>query len=198
MQCPHGVALFLDSPQAANYTEPVDMGYQNIISFVAQGTNSGKTYLIERLITELKGRGRRVAAVKHAMHQHTVDPEGKDTFRFASRGADRIILFSRDGLLMYEAGHPETPYLHDLASKDVDIVLVEGFKAGPFRKIEVFNEELYTAPLCVEQPGGEYIAIVSRRPVAVGIPQFRFEDIDAIASFIESSVGLMPVMHGQA
>jgi molybdopterin-guanine dinucleotide biosynthesis protein MobB len=163
----------------------VDRPYRNVISFVALGTNSGKTYLLERLITELKKRGRKVTAVKHAMHGHAVDPEGKDTFKFSQRGADRVILFSPDGLLMYEARHPEADYLYAIASKDMDIVLVEGFKSGPFRKIEVFNEENYTTPLCVEQPGQEFLAIVSRAPVDTDIPQFRFEDIESIAAFIE-------------
>jgi molybdopterin-guanine dinucleotide biosynthesis adapter protein len=163
----------------------VDRPYRNVISFVALGTNSGKTYLMERLITELKKRGRKVTAVKHAMHGHAVDPEGKDTHKFAQRGADRVILFSPDGLLMYEARHPEADYLYAMASKDVDIVLVEGFKSGPFRKIEVFNEENYTTPLCVDEPGQEFMAIVSRAPVDTHIPQFRFEDIVAIATFIE-------------
>jgi molybdopterin-guanine dinucleotide biosynthesis protein MobB len=163
----------------------VDRPYRNVISFVALGTNSGKTYLMERLITELKSRGRKVSAVKHAMHGHAVDPEGKDTHKFARSGADRIILFSPDGLLMYEARHPETDYLYTIASQDMDIVLVEGFKSGPFRKIEVFNEENYTTPLCVGEPGQGYLAIVSRGPVDTDIPQFRFEDIVAIAAFIE-------------
>ena len=140
---------------------------------------------MERLITELKRRGRKVAAVKHAMHGHAVDPEGKDTFKFAQRGADRVILFSPDGLLMYEAKHPETDYLYTISSQDMDIVLVEGFKSGPFRKIEVFNEENYTTPLCVEGSGQGFLAIVSRAPVGVDIPQFRFEDIGSIAAFIE-------------
>jgi molybdopterin-guanine dinucleotide biosynthesis adapter protein len=175
-----------------NYTHLVDIPYRNVISFVARGTNSGKTYLLERLITELKRRGRKVTAVKHAMHGHAVDPEGKDTFRFAQRGADRVILFSPEGLLMYEARHPETDYLYTIASQDMDIVLVEGFKDGPFKKVEVFNEEIYTTPLCVEQPGFEYIAIVSRGAMDVNIPRFCFEDIEAIALFIEESAGLNP------
>jgi len=174
-----------------NYTDPVDNPYRNIISFVAQGTNSGKTYLLERLITELKGRGRKIAAIKHAMHQHSVDPEGKDTYKFAARGADRIVLFSPEGLLMYEAKHPEIPYLYTIASQGMDIILVEGFKSGPFKKIEVFNEELYAVPLCIEQPSPDYIAIVSRNPMDVGIPHFFFEDIDAIAAFIEVYAGLV-------
>jgi molybdopterin-guanine dinucleotide biosynthesis protein MobB len=163
----------------------VDRPYRNVISFVALGTNSGKTYLIERLITELKRRGRKVTAVKHAMHGHAVDPEGKDTFKFAQRGADRVILFSPDGLLMYEARDPEPGYLYAIASQDMDIVLVEGFKSGPFGKIEVFNEENYTTPLCMEEPEQGFLAIVSRAPLDTDIPQFRFEDIESIAAFVE-------------
>jgi molybdopterin-guanine dinucleotide biosynthesis protein MobB len=163
----------------------VDRPYRNVISFVARGTNSGKTYLMERLITELKRRGRKVTAVKHAMHGHAVDPEGKDTHKFAQAGADRVILFSPDGLLMYETKHPEPDYLYTIASQDMDIVLVEGYKSGPFRKIEVFNEENYTIPLCVEEQGQDLLAIVSRTPVDIDIPQFRFEDIESIAVFIE-------------
>jgi len=163
----------------------VDAQYGKVISFIAKGTNSGKTYLMERLITELKRRGRTVTAVKHAQHGHAVDPEGKDTYRFARRGADRVILFTHDGLLMYETACPDTDYLYAMAVKNVDIVLVEGFKSGPFRKIEVFNEENYDIPLCVEQPDREFLAIVSRAPVNAAVPQFRFEDIEAIADFVE-------------
>jgi len=170
-----------------NYTISVNEQYGKVISIIARGTNSGKTYLMERLITELKSRGRKVTAVKHAMHGHAVDPEGKDTYKFAQRGADRVILFTPDGLLMYEKAHPDTDYLYTMASRDMDIVLVEGFKSGPFRKIEVFNEENYDTPLCVEKPDQHFLAIVSRAPVDTDIPQFRFEDIGAIAAFIERS-----------
>ena len=63
--------------------------YENIVSFVARGTDSGKTYLLEKLISEFKNRGMKVAAVKHANHFAGVDREGKDTHRFARKGADR-------------------------------------------------------------------------------------------------------------
>lgn len=163
----------------------MDKHYHNIISFVARGTKSGKTFLLEQVIEELKQRGKKVAAVKHAMHQHVIDHEGKDTFKFAQKGADRIILFSPEGLLMYEVGKPNTEYVFDIVTPGIDIILVEGFKSGPFKKIEVFNEEMYTSPLCEEQSGAEYIAIVSRGPLNVGIPQFRFEEVPAICDLIE-------------
>jgi len=172
------------------YTGHVHTRYQNVVSFVARGTKSGKTYLLEQVIREMKRRGKKLAAVKHANHQHVMDQEGKDTFKFAQNGADRIILFSPDGMLMYEERHPDIEYVFASAAYGMDLILLEGFKAGPFRKIEVFNEELYATPLCLEQPDPQYIAIVSRGPLDVAIPQFRFEEITAICDLIENLTGL--------
>ncbi|HNY66686.1 MAG TPA: molybdopterin-guanine dinucleotide biosynthesis protein B [Deltaproteobacteria bacterium] len=156
-----------------------------VISFVAKGTNSGKTYLIEKLIGEFKARGKRVTAVKHGTHRMEVDKKGKDTYKFAQQGADRIILFSDSAMMLYELTSPHVERLVSLATEGVDIVLVEGFKSGPFRKIEVFNPDLYDSPLCLEESGEEYIAIVSREYLDVGLPWFSFEDLHGICDFIE-------------
>jgi molybdopterin-guanine dinucleotide biosynthesis protein B len=164
--------------------------YKNITSFVAQGTNSGKTYIIERIIEELKNRGRKVAAIKHSMHLPSIDKEGKDTYKFAQKGADRIILFSDNALMLYEMSQPDIEYLTFLATKNIDIILVEGFKSGPFKKIEVFNNTLYDKPMCLEDPSGEYIALISREEVPVKIPNFSFEDLGGICSFLETRAGL--------
>lgn len=164
--------------------------YRNIVSFVAKGTNSGKTYLVERLIEEYKKRGLKVAAVKHADHLTRLDKEGKDTDRFARRGADRIVLFSDHALMLYEFSCPGTNYLIELAGKSMDIVFVEGFKKGPFPKIEVFNPSLYDAPLCLENPDdkGAYIALVSREPFDAGLPWFSFDDIEGLCAFIDERI----------
>ena len=159
--------------------------YENIISFVAKGTNSGKTYIIEQVIEELKRRGNKVAAVKHSVHLPSVDKEGKDTYKFAQKGAERIIIFSDNALMLYEMSCPDIEYLTSLASKDIDIVIVEGFKSGPFKKIEVFNKTLYESPLCLEKPREEFIAIISDTYVNAGIKHFTFDDIPGICTFVE-------------
>jgi molybdopterin-guanine dinucleotide biosynthesis protein B len=159
--------------------------YENIVCFVARGTNSGKTYLLRQLIAEFKRRGLKVAAVKHTNHFKNVDREGKDTDTFARMGADRIILFSDHALMLYELKCPGAEYLSDLASRDVDLVLIEGFKDGPFQKIEVFNPDLYEKPLCLEDQSGTYIALVSRERIDTGLPWFPFEDLAGICAFIE-------------
>jgi len=176
--------------QSGNYREPVHDAYRNIVSFVAQGTNSGKTTVMERVIAELARRGRTVTAVKHGLHMHYSDRQGKDTHRFADAGARRIVLFSPEGMLMYEQSPPDVDYLAIVAASGVDLVLVEGFKSGPFSKIEVFNDTLYTSPLCLGQPFGEYIALISNTPVTAGIRNFLFDEIDSLCTFIEERAGL--------
>jgi len=159
--------------------------YENIVSFIAKGTNSGKTYILERIIEELKKRGRKVAAVKHSMHLPSIDQKGKDTSKFAKKGADRIILFSDNALMLYEMMQPDIDHLANLATRDIDLVVVEGFKSGPFKKIEVFNKKLYGSPLCLEQSNQDIIAVITDEPIDTGIPVFAFNDIGGICTFLE-------------
>lgn len=159
-----------------------------ILSFVARGTNSGKTYLIEKLITEFKSRGKRVSVIKHGTHLLEVDKKGKDTYRFSERGADRIILFSDNAVMLYELKMPDLDYLATIASAGMDIILLEGYKAGPFKKIEVFNPDLYESPLCLEESNDAYIAIVSKIFIETGLPWFSFDDTEKLCDFIEAQM----------
>ena len=163
--------------------------YENIVSFVARGTNSGKTYLLRQLIAEFKRRGLKVTAIKHTNHFKNVDQEGKDTETCARMGADRIILFSDHALMLYELKSPSVEYLSELASRDADLLLIEGYKNGPFQKIEVFNPELYEKPLCLEDTSGTYVALVSREWIDASLPWFAFEDLAGICAFIEERIG---------
>ncbi len=156
-----------------------------IISFVAQGQNSGKTYLIEKLIPALKRRGLKVAALKHGQHINPV--ENKDTASFSKHGADRVIGFSDGGILQLQQNSPvNLEQLLNLAGFEMDIVLVEGFKQGPFPKIEVFNDDLYERPLCLDKPGN-FLAVVSRLPIAdCPVPRYSFEDIETLCDLLQT------------
>jgi molybdopterin-guanine dinucleotide biosynthesis protein MobB len=87
--------------------------------------------------------------------------------------------------MLYELRAPGVEHLISLAAEDVDIVLVEGFKSGPFRKIEVFNPDLYGTPLCIEEPDDSIIAIVSREYIDAGVPWFSFDDLSGIIDCME-------------
>lgn len=93
--------------------------------------NAGKTGLMERLVTEITGRGFKVSTVKHAHHSFDVDHAGKDSFRHRAAGATEVLLASRNRFaLMHELREEAEPSLADLLTQlsPVDLVLVEGYK----------------------------------------------------------------------
>jgi len=115
------------------------MSFENVVGIVGW-KNSGKTTLVEKLVRELTGRGLKVSTVKHAHHDFDIDHQGKDSYRHRAAGAQEVLVASgqRWALLHELRGAPE-PTLSDLLAhlQPCDLVLVEGFKQGLHRKIEV-------------------------------------------------------------
>ena len=99
-----------------------------VVRFVGS-SGSGKTTLIERLIRELKKRGLAVGAIKHAHHGFNMDKPGKDSYRFRSAGAKAVAVASPgQAALIFDTPRPIFPVdLMKTASKDLDLILVEGF-----------------------------------------------------------------------
>ena len=57
---------------------------------VTGGKNSGKTGLMERLITEFTARGLTVSSIKHAHHSFDIDHPGRDSYRHRDAGRGRF------------------------------------------------------------------------------------------------------------
>ena len=103
--------------------------------------NSGKTGLMERLVTNITQRGLTVSTVKHVHHDVDLDLPGKDTYRHRAAGAHEVILASANRFaLMSEHRGPE-PDLPAILSRlaPVDLVLVEGYKRDAHPKVEVWR-----------------------------------------------------------
>lgn len=111
-----------------------------IISVIG-GKNAGKTTLIESLIRELAARRLRVAALKHDVHGFEMDTPGKDTFRFARAGADAVGIVCPTKAARIERLEHELPPEEFLAglSRNVDLLLVEGYKRRHYPKILVLG-----------------------------------------------------------
>ena len=154
--------------------------------------NSGKTTLVERLLTELTGRGFSVSTVKRAHHDVDIDQPGRDSFRHRAAGASEVMLASPTRwALMHELRDQAEPELtHHLARMTrVDLVLVEGFKQAPHPKLEVWRKATGTAPLAPVFPSIR--ALVSDQgDGGTGLPLFAPDDIPAIADFIVAQTGL--------
>ena len=153
--------------------------------------NSGKTSLMERLVTDITARGFSVSTVKHVHHDVDLDQPGKDTFRHRQAGAREVVLASKDRFaLMVEHRGPEPDLSAVLARlSPVDLVLVEGYKRDSHRKVEVWRSETGQNMI---QPGDPLVRAVATDAsgVSLSVPVLDLNDTAAVADFILSEVGL--------
>jgi molybdopterin-guanine dinucleotide biosynthesis protein MobB len=153
--------------------------------------NAGKTGLMERLVTEITGRGFSVSTVKHAHHTFDVDHEGKDSHRHRVAGAQEVLLASRNRFaLMHELRTEDEPTLAELLTKlaPVDLVLIEGYKRDAHPKVEAFRGETNNPLIAPVDP--TIRAIASDKPMELDRPVFDLNDTVGVADFILANVGL--------
>ncbi len=147
-------------------------------------SGSGKTTLLAALLPRFIARGMTVSTIKHAHHGFDLDQPGKDSWRHRQAGAREVMIASSQRwALMHEQVGPE-PGLADLLARlePVDLVLVEGFKANPHPKIEVFRPSLGREALW---PGREDIVAIAADGVveAAGRAVLPLNDPDAITNW---------------
>ncbi len=154
--------------------------------------NSGKTGLMERLVTEFTARGLKVSTLKHAHHSFDVDHAGKDSHRHRVAGATEVLLASRNRwALMHELTDEDEPNLDDLLKhlSAVDLVLVEGYKRDRHPKIEAHRAETGNPLIGPDDPTVRAIASDSGASVEKR-PTFDLDDTKSIADFIASELNL--------
>lgn len=161
-----------------------------VVSFVGN-SGVGKTTFLEKLIPVLKGRGYRIAAIKHDVHRFDIDYPGKDSWRLTEAGSDAVLLSSPDKLALIERPAEERALdeLVALVSDRVDIVLTEGYRGAAAMKVEVSraaHSHQLTARL------DDLIAIVTDQPFDFPVPQFGLEGADDVADLLETKFGLAP------
>ncbi len=153
--------------------------------------NAGKTGLMERLVTDITGRGLTVSTVKHAHHSFDVDHPGKDSFRHRAAGATEVLLASRNRFaLMHELRTEDEPTLDALLAKlaPVDLVLVEGYKRDGHPKVEAHRAATGNPLIAPDDP--TIRAVASDTALRLDRPVFDLDDTSAIADFILGQVGL--------
>ena len=148
-------------------------------------SGAGKTTLLQRLIPALVARGLTVSTVKHAHHAFDVDQPGKDSYLHRQAGATEVLVGSTARwALMHEHRSDREPELPTLLARmsPVDLILVEGFKRGPHRKIEVHRAALGKPLLHSADPTIVALAADPLPPSlpAVPLPTVSLNDIDAI------------------
>ena len=170
-------------------SEVIKQGEPPIVSIVGM-SGSGKTTLLEKLIPELKGRGLRVATIKHDVHGFGMDKPGKDSWRHKQAGAVLSIISSpfKIGMVM-DVDHDHSPDELSWLLSGADILLTEGYKQKGKNKVELFRPDgRGEEPLC--KGDKDLLALVSDIPLDLGVPRFRISDIGGLADFIMSHFDL--------
>ena len=155
---------------------------------LAGWSGAGKTTLLTRLIPNLRESGLRVSVIKHAHHKFDVDVPGKDSWRHREAGAEEVLVSSgHRWALMHELRGAREPRLPDLLKKlsRVDLVVVEGYKSEPHRKIEVYRAANAKPFLFPDDTG--IVGVVSDIAVETTLPTAHLDDIPAVAAILRRS-----------
>lgn len=127
-------------------------------------SGTGKTTLLTQIIPLLKIHGLRIGLIKHSHHDFQIDQPGKDSFRLRAAGASPVMLVSTHRrAIITEITPVQEPRLDDqlklFDQSELDLILVEGFKAEQFPKIELHRPSLDKPLLYPNDPN--IIAIAS-------------------------------------
>jgi len=158
-----------------------------VVAFIGHH-NSGKTSIIARLIPILIDRGYRVGAVKHAPSLENLDSADTDSARLQEAGAEQTLVVGADVCSMVWEPEPDEPIevMIERLFVGFDLVLVEGYKHGPFPKVEVFRN---AATIGADPLAGEIdvIAVITgeRAILPDGVSLLSPRRLDEVADFIE-------------
>ena len=155
---------------------------------LAGWSGAGKTTLLARIIPHFLKEGLRVSVIKHAHHSFDVDVPGKDSWVHRQSGAAEVLVSSgQRWALMHELRGAPEPRLPELLKKmsPVDLVVVEGFKSEPHRKIEVHRAANGKAMLFPDDPA--IVGIATDAALETALPVVHLDDIPAIAAMMQRS-----------
>ena len=155
---------------------------------LAGWSGAGKTTLLARLIPHFIAEGLRVSVIKHAHHGFDVDVPGKDSWVHRQSGAAEVLVSStRRWALMHELRGTDEPKLPELLAKmsRVDLVLIEGFKSEPHRKIEVYRAANGKPALFPDDP--DIVGIAADAKLETKLPVAHLDDTKAVAAMIHAS-----------
>ncbi|MGL5947668.1 MAG: bifunctional molybdopterin-guanine dinucleotide biosynthesis adaptor protein MobB/molybdopterin molybdotransferase MoeA [Aeromonas sp.] len=159
----------------------------SVLGFAAW-SGTGKTTLLEQLIPALVARGVRLGVLKHAHHDFDTDQPGKDSYRLRKAGAAQVMAASRyRHALICEtpAAEPSFAALRQkFDERTLDLLLIEGFKAEDYPKIELHRAALGKPWLYPDDR--RIIALASDVPPAApcALPLLDLNEVSALTDFV--------------
>ena len=163
-----------------------------VVGFAAF-SGTGKTTLVRNVIPVLRSNGLRIAVIKHAHHNFVIDTPGKDSYELRKAGADQVLVASRQRIAWvmekYGEDDPDLFTMFEyLSCREIDLIIVEGYKREPFTKIEVYRSGVRYSPLANQDANVIAVATDSPELIEANVPVLGLDDYDGIAKFIIESM----------
>ena len=152
-------------------------------------SGTGKTTLLTQLIPLLKQAGIRPGVIKHSHHNFEIDKPGKDSYQLREAGATPVMLVSAYRRAMItDFSHIQEPELQDQLDvfdhSCIDLILVEGFKAEKFPKIELHRPSLNKPLLYPDDDSIIAVASDEKLSLPENITPLDMNDTQQILEFI--------------
>ena len=154
---------------------------------IAAPSGSGKTTLIEGLLRVFNERGLMIGVIKHDAHRLKLDTPGKDSWRYRQAGAWCSVV-ADDSQVGVFSSVDKAPTVYDLATeylRNVDLVLVEGFRCANLPTIMVIRDRVVDAEW---RPPDTVIAFATDKSLETTLPQLDLNDPDQVADFIAADL----------
>jgi molybdopterin-guanine dinucleotide biosynthesis protein MobB len=114
-------------------------------------SKSGKTVVMEHIISSLTEEGFNVGTIKHIRGpQHSMDVKGKDSWRHSQAGAKIVVCSAPSEIAVFRKRQNSTESIEEaltlMKDENLDLILVEGFRSKvasrrDIHKIVVVKEE---------------------------------------------------------
>jgi molybdopterin-guanine dinucleotide biosynthesis adapter protein len=149
-------------------------------------SDSGKTWMIERLARRWTALGLRVGVLKHCSKGYDLDHDGKDSSRFWNSGAEAVaVVGPGEWTVRRREPQADPRRIAEIAFPEgLDVAIVEGFRETQL-------------PRVVVRPAGTHpalhgaLATVARAPEPGGsLPEFALTDDEGLSRFLLASLGL--------
>ena len=161
-------------------------------------SNSGKTTFTTRVVELLGNAGVRVGVIKHHGHREGgVDQPGKDSWKYAQAGANPVVLAASAQYAIFVSTPQREATRDELVEKiadDVDLVIVEGFRADADGAIELYRSAAgHPDPKLSPE---ERMALITDNDElaaqvrAEGKPVFGLGDFEAVARYFCELAGM--------
>jgi len=107
-------------------------------------SKSGKTTLIEYLISHLSKEGLKIGTIKHVHHSgFSIDVKGKDTWRHSQAGAKIVVSVAPEEIAIIKKGktfYQELDEILDLVKDEkLDLLIIEGFHSLAAKRRNIFK-----------------------------------------------------------